>query len=531
MNETQSRLMRRNPLFELSHGKEEHRIEYGSQFRSIQCSGQRWRPFLLPIILLYTVCSSHTSAFDMTTFSNYGVTRDFFGIGSKAGMMKLHKSKMSMSSLAQPLVRPRHQTNNDYGKRPRGRPASVPGAASDRTMRESATLLAKKKPRGGQMLTRNTVGGALRKKKVHKSSEHRKLKGDTVNLQKYYDTELLTGKEEYTLGMKVRFLMECEDVHEGITARLARIPTIDEWANACGFKKEYREENEFQVLLNNDEKMLSSIRPARSSRFDSSVSPMFFVGNTLAKKSGVGRGRGRVCKEPPLFLTDFYDDSDEKFGGSACEEPINRGTTTDFINIILEGRKAKSRMVECNMRLVVSIARRYSNIGVNVQDLVQEGSLGLMRATEKFIPSKGFKFSTYASWWIQQAVFRSIAYHSRTIRLPVHVHNWLNKVRKIRLTLQNDLGRIPSSEEVALEMNMSVEKFDKMTELTKRTISLELPKYQNNPKDMGHSSDASLGDTIDSTQVKGEVTPEQKVDQGLFREEIKDMLQVSLICI
>merc|ERR1712232_543129 len=101
-------------------------------------------------------------------------------------------------------------------------------------------------------------------------------------------------------------------------------------------------------------------------------------------------------------------------------------------------------MVQCNMRLVVSIARRFHGVGVNIQDLVQEGSLGLARAAEKFDPKRGFKFSTYASWWIQQAVFRSIAYHSRTIRLAVHVHNLQNKVRRTRLTLRQELGRTPS---------------------------------------------------------------------------------------
>merc|ERR1712125_295752 len=144
------------------------------------------------------------------------------------------------------------------------------------------------------------------------------------------------------------------------------------------------------------------------------------------------------------------------------------------------------------MRLVVSIARRDNNVGVNVQDLIQEGSIGLMRAAEKFSPTKGFKFSTYASWWIQQAVFRSIAYHSRTVRLPVHVHNFLNTVRRIRVSLQQQLGRAPTNDEIAAQLNMSSKKYAKLIRLTRKTISLEMPKYQNNPKDLGHESEASL---------------------------------------
>merc|ERR1712038_265533 len=136
------------------------------------------------------------------------------------------------------------------------------------------------------------------------------------------------------------------------------------------------------------------------------------------------------------------------------------------------------------MRLVVSISKRYKHVGVNIADLVQEGSIGLTRAAEKFDPKKGFKFSTYASWWIQQAVFRSIAYHSRTIRLPVHVHNLLNRVRRVRQELQRVTGRTPTNEEMAKEMDMSLEKYIKMLRLTRKAISLDISKYQNNPKDM-----------------------------------------------
>jgi len=180
------------------------------------------------------------------------------------------------------------------------------------------------------------------------------------------------------------------------------------------------------------------------------------------------------------------------------------------------------------MRLVVSIARRYHGVGVNVQDLVQEGSLGLARAAEKFDPKKGYKFSTYASWWIQQAVFRSIAYHSRTIRLPVHVHNLLNKVRRARQVLQQELGRVPSNEEMADEMDMSLEKYNKMIRNTRNAISLERPKYMNNPKDLGHESEALVGDMVDSSAVIfDEKTPEQNVDHGLLHSDIQYMLGVS----
>ena len=134
--------------------------------------------------------------------------------------------------------------------------------------------------------------------------------------------------------------------------------------------------------------------------------------------------------------------------------------------------------------------------------------------------------------WIQQAVFRSIAYHSRTIRLPVHVHNLLNRVRRVRLELQRILGRAPTNEEMAAELDMNVAKYNKMLRLTRKAISLDMAKYQNNPKDIGQESETSLGDTINSSDVlNDESTPERKVDQVLFRDDLQEMLKVRHICV
>jgi len=370
---------------------------------------------------------------------------------------------------------------------------------------------------------------------------------DSLNLNRYYRTELLTAKEEYSLGMKVKFMVKCDAVHEGLSSALGRTPTIAEWAAACGFD-EYDAEMCSENYVEND--LDRQIRPSGTNADAVELDPNMFVGNGLVNDSGVGRGKGRAKKPPPKSLGKFYDDSYTKFkrkntGSNAPDEeieedesdiflyrqkkypgePINRGSPRLFREMILTAKEAKQRMVQCNMRLVVSIARRYHGVGVNVQDLVQEGSLGLARAAEKFDPKKGFKFSTYASWWIQQAVFRSIAYHSRTIRLPVHVHNLLNKVRRARQILQQELGRAPSNEEIAAEMDMTVEKYNKMIRSTRNAISLERPKYKNNPKDLGHESEALVGDMVDSSAVIfDEKTPEQSVDQGLFHNDIEFML-------
>ena len=124
-------------------------------------------------------------------------------------------------------------------------------------------------------------------------------------------------------------------------------------------------------------------------------------------------------------------------------------------------------------------------------------------------------------------MFRSIAYHSRTIRLPVHVHNLLNRVRKVRMSLERHLGRTPTNDEMAEHLQMTTDKYNKMIRLTRRSISLEVPKYQQNPKDLGHESEDLLGDTISGTcGVLDESDPEKRVDRGLFHEDLREMLKI-----
>jgi RNA polymerase sigma factor (sigma-70 family) len=383
--------------------------------------------------------------------------------------------------------------------------------------------------------TRKKVVKNLPEKKIFSEKEMEKPKlikqrrgrsEKSIDLQKYYQTELLTAKEEYSLGMQIHFMMKCEEVHEGLATKLMRLPTMEEWAHACGFMNP----DPTFVQCEGDEQ----IRPAGSDNLFKEQDPDMFVGNGLATEAGPGRGRGRVKKAPSYKLGPYYDDSEQRFekgpplpGDNPRGRLVNKGTATDFVELMFTAREAKQRMVQSNMRLVVSIARKYSNVGVNLQDLVQEGSLGLTRAAEKFEPKKGFKFSTYASWWIQQAVFRSIAYHSRTIRLPVHIHNLLNRIRKIRMTLERDLGRMPTNDEMAKQLDMSTEKYNKMIRLTRRSISLELPKYSQNPKDLGHESDDLLGESISTTSsVLDESDPEKRVDRGLFHEDLREMLTI-----
>ncbi|GGU77751.1 RNA polymerase principal sigma factor HrdD [Streptomyces cavourensis] len=245
------------------------------------------------------------------------------------------------------------------------------------------------------------------------------------------------------------------------------------------------------------------------------------MGGEIADRDLVGMYLDEIARTPLLDAAKEVDLSQAIEAGvyaqqildGEAESEAGGATREELEALVAEGERAKDIFIRSNLRLVVAVARRYPRAGLPLLDLIQEGNAGLVRAVEKFDYAKGFKFSTYATWWIRQAITRSIADQSRTIRLPVHLVEELGRIRRVQREFNRENGRDPEHEEIAAELDTNAERVGNVLDWARDPVSLNMSVDDN--------GDTQFGDLLEDTSA---VSPEQSVLSLLRSEELEDLI-------
>ncbi|GHB12196.1 RNA polymerase principal sigma factor HrdD [Streptomyces clavifer] len=245
------------------------------------------------------------------------------------------------------------------------------------------------------------------------------------------------------------------------------------------------------------------------------------MGGEIADRDLVGMYLDEIARTPLLDAAKEVELSQTIEAGVFAQQILDGGVESEaggaerqeLEALVAEGERAKDVFIRSNLRLVVAVARRYPRAGLPLLDLIQEGNAGLVRAVEKFDYAKGFKFSTYATWWIRQAITRSIADQSRTIRLPVHLVEELGRIRRVQREFNRENGRDPEHAEIAAELDSNTERVGNVLDWARDPVSLNMP--------VDDDGDTQFGDLLEDTSA---VSPEQSVMTLLRSEELEDLI-------
>ncbi|MGA1699826.1 MAG: RNA polymerase sigma factor, partial [Candidatus Nanopelagicales bacterium] len=310
--------------------------------------------------------------------------------------------------------------------------------------------------------------------------------------------------------------VEVEEVEAGLVAATGEEPDI---VAAAGLEAELEAELAEDLATLNEE-----AKPAEGEAFvlsdvDDTDEPVQQVTQAGATADPVKDYLKQIGKVPLLNAEQEVELAKRIEAGLFAEERLNSGKRIgdrmrrDLEWIAEDGRRAKNHLLEANLRLVVSLAKRYTGRGMLFLDLIQEGNLGLIRAVEKFDYTKGYKFSTYATWWIRQAITRAMADQARTIRIPVHMVEVINKLARVQRQMLQDLGREPTPEELAKELDMTPEKVIEVQKYGREPISLHTP--------LGEDGDSEFGDLIEDSEA---IVPSDAVSFTLLQEQLESVL-------